>query len=315
MGQVDDDEEDSNESGDSPVDDTSDLEDDAEGSEDATDDPDDDTDDSLRITAEALHAFVALPATRRRAARIVGKRIPPQEVSSVVSEAISDALGASRRPAEDRVKAWFDVICRKAVARWHRKRAKQKLREGPMPVAAQPLDEAGLPLEDPGDAVVDIDPSFDPAADDFRAEGLLFTRWMRSAVADDPRDRETWAMMEEWARSQHEDEQEKTYEDIAREHAIGVSALKKRIERLKDKYEKRYRQWRKRFMVMLMLLGGALVIALAILVWWLLQPRAPTAIPIAPEPTPSTSATPVVLPPLEDNKNIAEPPGPPAPLK
>jgi hypothetical protein len=99
-------------------------------------------------------------------------------------------------------------------------------------------------------------------------------------------------------------------EDIAREHGIGVSALKKRIERLKDKYEKRYRQWRKRFMVMLMLFGGAAVIALAILVWWLLQPRAPTAIPIAPEPTPSASAAPVVLPPIEDNKNIAEPPAP-----
>jgi hypothetical protein len=161
---------------------------------------------------------------------------------------------------------------------------------------------------------VDIDPSFDPEADDFRAEGLLFTRWMRAAVAGDPRDHETWAMMEEWARSEEEGDG-KTYEDIAREHDIGVSALKKRIERLKDKYEKRYRQWRKRFMVMLMLLGGAFVIVLAIVVWWLLQPRAPAAVPIAPEPMPSASATPVVLPPLEDNKNIAEPPGPTPPLK
>jgi AraC-like DNA-binding protein len=287
------------------------VDDDMDEPEDATDDPEDHTDDSLRLTTEALHAFLSLPATRERAAGIVGKRVPPQEVSILVSEAISDALGASRRPAQDRVKAWFDVICRKVVARYHRKRAKQKLREGPMPVASQPRDEAGLPIPDAGNAFVDIDASFDPEADDFRAEGILLTRWMRSAVAGDPQDRETFAMMEEWVRSQEEDEQEKTYEDIAREHEISVSALYKRIERLKTKYEKRYRQWRKRFMVMLMLLGGTLVIVLAIVVWWLLQPRAPTALPIAPEPVPSASATPVVLPPLDDNKNIAEPPNPP----
>jgi len=289
---------------------TGDPDDDADEAIDATDDPDDDTDDSLRIPREALDAFLALPETRERAAGIIGKRAPRQEVPILLSEAISDALGASKRPAEDRVKAWFDTICRKVVARWHRKRAKQKLREGPMPRAQQPRDEAGLPIADAGNAFVDIDASFDPEADDFRAVGVLFTRWMRSAVAKDPRDRETFAMMEEWVRSQQEDDVEKTYEDIAREHEISVSALYKRIERLKTKYEKRYKQWRKRFMVMLMLLGGALVIVLAIVVWWMLQPRAPTAVPIAPEPMPSASAAPVVLPPPDD-KNIAEPPNPP----
>lgn len=300
MSEVDDDEDESEDSTDDP--------------EEATDDPVDDGDDSPRITPEALHAYVSLPATRERAADIVGKRAPRQEVSLLVSEAISDALNASRLPAEDRVNAWFDAICRKVVARYHRKRARQKLREGPMPRARQPRDEAGLPIADAGNAFVDIDASFDPETDDFRAEGILFTRWMRSAVAGDPQDRETFAMMEEWVRSQEEDDVEKTYEDIAREHGISVSALKKRIERLKDKYQRRYRQWRKRFVVMLMLSGGALVIVLAILVWWLLQPRAPAAVPIAPEPVPSASAAPVVLPPLED-ENIAEPPAPTAPLK
>ncbi len=296
-------------------DDEDEADDDVDEGDDAAGDPDDDTDDSLRIAREALEAYLALPETRERAAGIIGKRAPRQEVSILLSEAISDALGASRRPAEDRVKAWFDVICRKVVARYHRKRAKQKLHEGPMPRAQQPRDEAGLPIADAGNAFVDIDASFDPETDDFRATGVLFTRWMRSAVADDPQDRETFAMMQEWVRSQEEDEVEKTYEDIASEHEISVGALYKRIERLKTKYEKRYRQWRKRFMVMLMLLGGALVIVLAIVVWWLLQPRAPAAVPIAPEPVPSASATPVVLPPIEDNKNIAEPPNPTKPLK
>jgi AraC-like DNA-binding protein len=285
------------------------VDDDPDGSEEDATDSDDVTDDSLRIPREALDAFLALRETRERAAGIIGKRVPPQEVSILVSEAISDALGASRRPAQDRVKAWFDVVCRKVVARYHRKRAKQKLREGPMPVAAQPRDEAGLPIEDAGNAFVDIDASFDPQADDFRATGVLFTRWMRSAVASDPQDRETFAMMEEWVRSQEEDDVEKTYEDIASEHEISVSALYKRIERLKRKYEKRYKDWRKRFMMMVWLFGGALVIVLAIVVWWLLQPRAPAALPIAPEPVLSASTPPVVLPPPDD-KNIAEPPGP-----
>jgi DNA-directed RNA polymerase specialized sigma24 family protein len=297
-----------------PGDDAQAPQDDAEAPDGQDDEPEDVDDGTPRVTLEELSAFLALPATSTRAAGIVGAKVKPQDVEDFVSQAVAEALAAKVLPCSGRVQAWFDSICRRVVAGHYRKRARRKKYEGAMPEARPIRDEAGEPVDDPGDAVVDLDPSYRPDEDDFRAEGLLFDRWMRDAVADDPQDRETYAIMEEWADA--DEEHTKTYAQLAKEHGLTEVKLYKRIQRLKEKYLARYKRWRNGFFALL-LFGASIVALVAWLVYRAVSPRPPMHEPIAPEPVPSASAspsaTPAPLPPLEERKNIADPPR--SPLK
>lgn len=271
---------------------------DAPDSEDATDEPEDADDGSPRATREQLQAFLALPATLRRAAGIVGKRVPGQDVGDFVGQAVQDALRATRMPTVDGMQPWFDACCRKAVARHYRRRERRKKYEGAMPVAPEARDEAGQPVEDPGDAVVDIDPSVDPEDVDLRAEGMLFRRWMKSAVADDAHDRQTYAAMEAWADA--DEDAGATYATVAAAHGMTDAAFKKRVQRLREKYAPRYERWRNRTIVLL-LLGG---VALVLLVWALLHRRAPPPVPVGPVTSASTRPP---LFELDDGKNVSHP--------
>ncbi len=147
-----------------------------------------------------------------------------------------------------------------------------------MPEAPAVLDEAGEPVEDPGDAVVDIDPHVVPAhvVTDWRAEGFLLRRWMRDRVANDPKDRETWAIMEELADG--EDGEKLTYKKLAARHAMSEAQLYKRVERLREKYKDEYEKWRNGMFVALLKWGAvvvAVVATIAWVVWKLLHPVPP----------------------------------------
>jgi DNA-directed RNA polymerase specialized sigma24 family protein len=228
--------------------------------------PDDPSDDSPRVTREELRAYLELPETRSRIQGMVAVKVPADRVKDLVHDVCARAMKSRWLPLRAAMKGWVDTITRRQIADETRKRARRKKLEGPMPVAPQVLDEAGLPIEDPGDAVVDTDDSTDPTAEDPEREGWLMRRWFRDAVKDDPKDRETFAMMEEWAKA----DEKTTYGDIAKRHGLSESALKKRAQRLKEEYLPDYIKWRNGMFILI--LFGA--IAIVVLVG-LLMPRKP----------------------------------------
>ncbi len=110
---------------------------------------------------------------------------------------------------------------------------------------------------------------------------------------DDPRDRgETLAIPLEHARGG------KTYEQMAEERDMTLTALSSRIFEFKGKYMPRYRRWRSR-MVMLLLLGGVALVMMIVL--WILRAApadirpAPHAPPVAPPVPSATASTPETL--------------------
>jgi hypothetical protein len=160
---------------------------------------------------------------------------------------------------------------------------------------------------DPGRPRPPPEPSWDPRDDEGEAAvgGWLVRQWIERQVAKNPRDRETFAILLEHAQG------EKTYQQIAGERGMTLTALSSRIFEFKQKYIPRYKRWRSRTMVWVML-GGAVVIAVAAIVLWLLLRRPaeigpdPSKLP-PPPPAPVPSATLSVPPPFEP----AEPPRPP----
>jgi len=264
--------------------------------------PPDEDDGSPRVTREELRVFLARPDTLRRAAGIIGARVRPDHVGDFVQDAVTDALATKQLPRASKLQAWFDRCCRNVVARAYRKHARRGKHEGPMPEAQAVVDEAGEAVEDPGDAFVDRDPRVEPhpIANDWRAEGWLLRRWMRQQVASDPRDRETWAIMEELAEA--DDGLGLSYKRLAEQHGMTEAQLYKRMERLREKYRRRYERWRNGMVMALLKWGAAAVVAGAVIawvVWKLLQPTPPAVIGPDPEFRPVPSASASAEPPFE----------------
>ena len=247
-------------------------------------------DDPPRVTRDELRDFLGRKDVLRRATGIVKAHGKGQEAGDLVNTAVVNAMASPVMPRRASMQAWFDRICRNTVTTKHRSDADRKKYQGPMPVAPALLDEAGEPIDDPGDAIVDIDPCTNPDAEDPHLEGILLRRFLRDATASDPHERETFAVMEEWS----EDEDERSLAEIATAHGISEDAAYKRVERLRTKYEPRYRRWRNG-MFLLAFLGGALVIVVAVLVWRLrsddIKPD-PDFNPPRPPPSASASAGP-----------------------
>ena len=263
--------------------------------EDEQPDPADVDDGTPRATGTDVHAFLSRRATLMRAAGIIGKRVPPDQVGDFVNDAVVEAKSATRLPSLGKLQAWFDRICRRVVARHYRKKKRREKHEGELPEQPVQVDEAGEPIPaDAVDPVFDVDPSTDPreADESPHAEGILFTRWMRWAVAGNPTDRETWAMMEEWADGEDEG---RTYESVARSRGMSEAAFKKRAQRLREKYRPRYEKWRNRAVLVLLLLGAFAVVAWLYVVLRKDERPAPPP-PQVPQPVQSASAGPPDLP-------------------
>ena len=281
--------------------------------------PEDPSDDSPRITRQELEAFLVLPETRRLGMALARLKVPEQEAEGIFSDARTDALRTKQLPRAKSVQSWFSTVCRRAIARWHRKRARRKKHEGPMPVAAAVLDEAGLPIEDPGDAVVDIDASTDPTRENPVHEGMLMRRWMSGAVAGDETARVTFEILEEWmdATEDEDDDAKKnaTLRALAKKRGLTEDAFYKRYQRLKETYLPRYKRWRNG-MIILFLLGATLLIFVLskVLPHKPLPPGdirpEPSTHPVAPVPS-----VPVKIDPKDTEFMPAEPtqPGPKEP--
>ncbi|HEX8793346.1 MAG TPA: hypothetical protein VF765_20525 [Polyangiaceae bacterium] len=288
--------------------------DEADGSdvEDEQPDPADEDDGTPRAIAADVHEFLSRRATLMRAAGIIGKRVPPDQVGDFVNDAVVQAQSAVKLPALGKLQAWFDSICRRVVARHYRKKKRREKHEGQLPEQPVQLDEAGEPIPaDAVDPVFDVDPSTDPreADESPRAEGVLFARWMRWAVAGNPTDRETWAMMEEWADGEDDG---KTYESIAQSRGMSEAAFKKRAQRLREKYRPRYEKWRHRA-VFVLVLFGAFAVVICLYVVLRKDERPNPAAPQSPQPVQSASAGPPELPFEPALPTTAQPQSPPSP--
>ena len=288
------------------------------------DEPIDPSDESPRVTRKELLAFLSKPATLSRARDIVRQKVKGDDVDDIVNQAVADALAKpdEKLPRRNSVQAWFDRICRRRVADRYRKKARRAKHEGPMPEAPAVVDEAGEPVEDPGDAVVDRDPPVEPhpIANDWRAEGWLLRRWMREQVASDPRDRETWAIMEELAEA--DDAERLSYKRLAEQHGMTEAQLYKRMERLREKYRRRYEEWRNGMVMALLKWGAAAVVAgvaIAWVLWKLLHPAPPAEIVpdpgFRPAPSASASAEPPFEPALPTQPAAPQSPKPQTPPK
>ena len=263
--------------------------DDDDRRDDDDDEPVDEDDTGPPVTLEALKLFVATRPVLGKARTLIAARVPEKDADDLVNDAIERALRARKRPSEPRMQPWFDRICARTAAGHLRKRARRKKYEGAMPVAPVKLDEAGLPVADPyaGD-VADIDPSYDPEQEDFRAEGILLRRFLRQAVAGNARDEQTLSWMIQWA------DEDKTYAQIADENGVTLTEIGSRVHAFKKKYLERYRRYRNAVILLLVLAGAAIVV----LAWWLWPGRRPAPAigpdtwPLAPSSAPSASAGP-----------------------
>lgn len=266
------------------------------------------------MTRAELEAYLVRPEVRARALRVIRRRVGDGPAEELAQDAMVDALRASRRPAAANVKSWFDVICRRIAASHLDMRRRRKPFEGPAPVAAARLDEAGLPIDD-DDPLQDVDPSCDPERErSFRADAWLLPRWAQEHLTD-PEEQETFRWMCEWAGG------DRTYADIAADNRIPLAALNKRVERLKERVAPAFERYR-RGVVMLALLGGAVAVGIVALALYLLL-RAPRQETIGPvparemvRPAPSADAAPQDTPFEPAQPTPAPPaPGPAVPAK
>lgn len=262
-------------------------------------------DTSPPLTPAELSAFLGRRDVLAAARRIIASKMKGQDVEDLLNDTVVEVTKASTGPRRDTAHAWFYRACRNAVARHHIKRERRRKYEGDMPSARrdrsdQDDDEAPTHA---ADAVADPDPRHDPTAETPERESWLVRKFLREQTKDDPIDRLTLQMMEEWAESEDEDE---TYESVARRHEVSGSAFKKRAQRLKEKYMPGYRKWRGQWAVWLSVKITVALVVAALGLWWALRERAPRVTPMPPGwelLAPSASAR-------APGPDIAEPTGP-----
>jgi DNA-directed RNA polymerase specialized sigma24 family protein len=213
-------------------------------------------------------------------------------VQDVAQEANLRMLGAGALPRSlDAATGWVVTVTRRTVA--------DHLR-GKRPDAKW-LDPDAEVEQQPGDA----------SDEEFPGDGRLLSKWLQWAVRNDDADREILAVLFHKART------EKTYQDLATEYFTTVAALKSRVHAFKEKYAPRWRRVKATLEVLLLLLGAVVV---ALVAWMLLRQR-PAEIqpdPVTPAPSiaPTTTASakePVFeparpTPPLMPRRNVPEKP-------
>jgi len=249
-----------------------------------------------RVTRAAVRAYLGRPEARTLVMSIVAARVKPENVENLVQDALVEALGAPERnlPArEEALPAWLATIARRTIADFVVKQKRRAAYEAPMP-GHWGTDEGHDDGDDEGPRRshpdLEPEPSHDPRAalgGDPEVNAWLVREWLERQVARHPRDRETLALLVEHAGG-------KTYEQIAQELGVPLAALSSRILRFKSKYMPRYRRWRSRA-ILLLLLGAAAIVAAIVL--WILSSRPadigpdPYRAPPSPAPAPSVTAS------------------------
>ncbi|HEY3816087.1 MAG TPA: hypothetical protein VGL81_02895 [Polyangiaceae bacterium] len=236
------------------------------------------------------------------------QKVPREDYEQLAQDALEECVEKVRWPDSDEpgvLWAVLKTVCQRRIADHLEQRKLQKKYEGPMPGPRLRQDEAG---EYVPDEEASADPSHDPRVVDARAEGLLLRRYLKSAVADDPRDEETLG----WILASTDDEL--TYPQIAELAGVTPDDIAKRVQRFREKYVPRYEKWRNRTLLPLLFLGA--VILVAIIVALALRKRHERIDPaddfrLTPPPSASASGSGPPLepapPPTYDNANPTNP--------
>jgi RNA polymerase sigma factor (sigma-70 family) len=264
------------------------------------------------IDVAAAHAILKRPETRKFVKSRIKGRVPSAHVEDLVQETLREAFEALGKSPPDRLEAmdaWLSTIARRVVADFLTKRNRRKEYEGPMPPEQgdegddQTTHDDGSEVEPPKVPTELVsDPRESDDEEEAAVDGWLVRQWIARQVENNPRDRETFDILLDYAQGQ------KTYEEIANERGMTSTALRSRIFEFKRRYVPRYKRWRNRALVWVFV-GGAMAIVAAILLWLLLRPPeiGPDPSKVPPRRAPLPSATVSAPPPFEP----AEPPQPP----
>ncbi|MGD0530052.1 MAG: hypothetical protein ABSE49_33260 [Polyangiaceae bacterium] len=202
----------------------------------------------------AVRAFLSRKDVSAWVFRRTKRRLPPDDSEQVAQDALQECIEKVRWPDSDEPGVLWAVVktvCQRRIADHLEQRKLRKEYEGRMPGPPLRQDEAG---EYVPDEEASADPSHDPEVVDGRFEGLLFHRYIESAIANDPRDEETYGWMLVWS------DGELTYAQIAALAGVSAEHVKKRVLRFKEKYYARYERWRNRTFLPLLLLGTVIVV-------------------------------------------------------
>jgi len=247
-----------------------------------------DVDARAKLSPEALRKYLASPETVKRVTDHVRAKVAPQDVGEVVGDVFQEALVAPPPDDEARLTGWLSTITARVIADRLAKAKRRAKYEAPMPEWSAEGDDDAVQAQG---AVPE--PSFDAREDEHGVHGFFILRWIARQTAELPRDRETFEILLEHERDA------KQFAVIAKERGLTETALRWRVSEFKATYVPRYRRWRNRT-ALLLLLGGMAAVAL---VWWLLARAQPPRAAPDRDPRPPPSATRVA--PHEDPLYIA----------
>jgi DNA-directed RNA polymerase specialized sigma24 family protein len=234
------------------------------------------------LAPEVIRAFLSSKETIGWVNAHVKACVPAQAWEQVAQDALLEALVSPWRPSDEAaLRSWLRTITDRVIADFLGKKKTRSAYEGRMPAAPVRTDEAGLPVDDPyADDVADIDASVDPRKPSLYTQGFLMRRHLGEVTAKDVDDLETFGIM-----CEHYDD-EKSYEQIARERNIPVGTLRSRVHRFEEKYRSDCEQYRNRTIPLLWFGGAAVVLLVATLVWGIAR-SGPKVQPSAIDPPPS----------------------------
>jgi DNA-directed RNA polymerase specialized sigma24 family protein len=188
-----------------------------------------------RLSADQVTAFVAKRKTVTWVHDYVEARVPSAHVWDVTNAALERALRSKWRPsAEAGLYRWMQTVTDRQIADFFRARKRLRKREVPMPRRTEAAGRYGADGPGAHDDVLDDEErdELPQPGDDAGADGAtreMLTRWMDRQAAKNPYDRETFAMMREWAAG-------KPYTQIADERGMPVAQVNSRVYRFKAKY-------------------------------------------------------------------------------
>jgi DNA-directed RNA polymerase specialized sigma24 family protein len=235
------------------------------------------------MTEDEFFAYLSAPKTRglmEKVIRLALAGASDQDREDVLHDAFVKTLESSSRPrCHGTASGWLTVVMRRQCTDYLRKTGVRR-----------------RVLED--DAEIDERPGGD--VPDGPGPDWLIADWLRTQVADNERDRETYELLLHCGRTGA------SYAEVAEELGFSKGAIGYRVHTFKAKYEPRWRKRRQMFML-LILFGAAVVVGLVIAILRLRRAYEPVIGPdTEPFPFPAPTAS-------ENPFNQALPDTPPSP--
>src|SRR5260370_13597253 len=253
------------------------------------------------LPREILRDFLSRPLTLQWLTAFVRRRVSSQRVEDVRQDVLVRALEATSLPAVERaLPSWLRTIAERTIAGDHTKRVRRKEHETQIDELRE-LEKLARAHGVAADVAGEVDDeaaalTYDPRETmHFDTHRFFIRPWIEAQVRDNARDKETLDLLLEKASSG------KTYDAIATEQRMTLTALAARVFQFKKKYLPRYQRDRNRAIVVVLLFAAAVV---ALLLWALLhgsqgtdrEPNLPP-VPSASAPSPARPRSPGLFEP------------------